>query len=933
MSQSSAARRRKAALTATALFTAALMFTGTLSFMYYGDHKTNQADATGEPTVYKARLVDNYDPASTLNWTVAQPAVPKSVSVLNPGNEVGGDNTRYGEIYARIQFKQYMEIFLTKQIYTKERYMTDEYGVFVSFATQQEAEDYLDELVALELVASDRPRRIDRVRMYSTPYLVASYATATEPSAIIVHYAGDYTASGGSADKYLQLCGEYGFTFAAGASAGGNSALFASGHFNKKTLADGGVADADLPWYIQTEAGDPNGVYGSFILLDIAREDTPVPLVAGQHRESASQANNSGGHHNDYIGSANYLDGTVPISTIGTGNNECNYVTRTWESGPVKFTGEDERPLKNSDGSAYSPSPGAVPWQYATVGFAGTNTVTADGTQYDTFQTYVQWNLGANVVGYTDWIQFSDKSKEDARGRWVIDDRSLTFVEPSGFCSHVGEPGHTVCSVGWYEGWVYWDTPIKPGEATSTFMDSMQLVTQPEGAFYYAMHIDMQAVSADSLRYWESTMPEQLYEFLKPVSITSFSVLPLHRNGFVSNGETFANVVSSPAADTAFGFLAFTSGQPRRRLDYKPVVRVYNSAGTDVTDTHYQDPDLNPPAEPPEPPDPSDGPPPADPDPNNYAAKGYPVTLTIPANMPSDALTVEVQAAQDDTGAAAVRFKLVVNPMTEYIDGLVSAVPRTAAQLNQNGNQTFIIDSWEWRVLSGYIGGETGGSYRASGYGGGDVLVVSEYMYAMVPWHDSNDINTGKIGSGSGYMASTIRNTTLPEYYAQLTWAHPYAVLPVTAAGSLGGQQSWTYLRGAYNNANNRTFSTGTKVTTGSGESATHSPDGLFLLSYADFGYSGQELWATVSNKIAREIHSTVNTTAPGVFTGKGKAAIQFMRTMYDPSTAWEVNASGGLACCTLNLGLSHNYYHGNDRLWRNHGVRPAMLLRLPGEP
>jgi hypothetical protein len=43
---------------------------------------------------------------------------------------------------------------------------------------------------------------------------------------------------------------------------------------------------------------------------------------------------------------------------------------------------------------------------------------------------------------------------------------------------------------------------------------------------------------------------------------------------------------------------------------------------------------------------------------------------------------------------------------------------------------------------------------------------------------------------------------------------------------------------------------------------------------------------------------------------------------MYSSNTAWEVNGSGGLACCTVNLNNpnAHNIHHG---------LRPAMLLRL----
>jgi hypothetical protein len=231
-------------------------------------------------------------------------------------------------------------------------------------------------------------------------------------------------------------------------------------------------------------------------------------------------------------------------------------------------------------------------------------------------------------------------------------------------------------------------------------------------------------------------------------------------------------------------------------------------------------------------------------------------------------------------------------------------------------------------------------------------------MMDMSDWHNEAATNNangtpGWNGLDKGYMNSGVRKSTLPSLYEPLTWAHPYAVLPATHTSVNTGQQGW-YRIGAYNDAGNRTFSSmnlvgykaavigtaddGTSTIT---SAASGSPlDGLFLLSYADFGNSEASLWFTAANKVGREIHSTRNTTDYNKAlnenkvlevkkTGPGTAAIQYLRTMYDYRTAWEVNRTGGLACCTNNMHTVSGGNGGHLNLGRNHGNRPAMLLRI----
>ena len=47
--------------------------------------------------------------------------------------------------------------------------------------------------------------------------------------------------------------------------------------------------------------------------------------------------------------------------------------------------------------------------------------------------------------------------------------------------------------------YIYWGQFLTPGEDTALLLESLRLLRQPAGAFYYAMHVDMDAVSIDEL--------------------------------------------------------------------------------------------------------------------------------------------------------------------------------------------------------------------------------------------------------------------------------------------------------------------------------------------------------------------------------------------------------------------------------------------------
>jgi hypothetical protein len=89
---------------------------------------------------------------------------------------------------------------------------------------------------------------------------------------------------------------------------------------------------------------------------------------------------------------------------------------------------------------------------------------------------YVQWNHGAAVVALSAY-----KGEENV---WVYND-----TDPDDF-------------------YVYWIGALKPDDVTANVFESLQLILQPDGSFYYAIHVDMEAVSTDHLSDWAGVPAE-----------------------------------------------------------------------------------------------------------------------------------------------------------------------------------------------------------------------------------------------------------------------------------------------------------------------------------------------------------------------------------------------------------------------------------------
>ena len=460
---SNAMRRRRLSAIIAVLLVLAMILSGTFAWNYYRDHRTNEADAGN--LKYKARLVETYDPNSTKDWKVTDADVTKIIKVYNPGAETEFDNNVYGDIFVRIQLKEFMEFYPTNEIYSADRYMIDTDGRFISFIDQATAVSWVE--TNLHTPYNNEPHVMEQMRMYSTPFKTNSYANNQGSIDRYIAQYNNLPAIKDNDDKKLNITKL--------TVDGDGDTLDPEKFFINPTH---GLDDDDLPWYIQTKESDPNGIYGAFMLLDLSTDrNNPQPLVEGMENMRDSQRKaGDGGHHDDLIDSAT----TVELNYgLPHENGECGYTVHTWEKGLEIFTYAD--------------------WAI-------------DGMTFDRF---VQWKYGPDVMTYSAW-----QSSGKPMNKWVVDDRIDSSDKP-------------VCP----DGWVYWIGSLAPKQYSSDFLRSISLLRQPDDAFYYAIHTDMQAVSFSELDRWTEAPADLIDVIVKSFAkVTKVTVSPA--NIVVKQGDT-----------------------------------------------------------------------------------------------------------------------------------------------------------------------------------------------------------------------------------------------------------------------------------------------------------------------------------------------------------------------------------------------------------
>ena len=105
---------------------------GTYAYTDYKQHKSNEL--SGEYGKYEARLVEDF--IEIPDWKVDDGAITKKISVVNRGRSVEG----FGDVYARIQLKEFMEIAPLAYTETEKRYMIDTEGRFIYYGTEAQAQ-------------------------------------------------------------------------------------------------------------------------------------------------------------------------------------------------------------------------------------------------------------------------------------------------------------------------------------------------------------------------------------------------------------------------------------------------------------------------------------------------------------------------------------------------------------------------------------------------------------------------------------------------------------------------------------------------------------------------------------------------------------------------------------------------------------------------
>ncbi len=466
MTNTDSKKRRKRITAAVSMVLILALLGGTFAWNNYRQHKTN--DAMTEELLYKAVLVEEYDRTKAQNWNPVNPELSKKISVWNPGNsESQSDDRTYGDIFARIQLKEFMEFYPMIQEYTPDRYMIDTDGRFITFypgtnyritadeetgwpvvletdapaggAVFEGGEDAAREYARiLSLKADNGEHIVARQRVYFTAFRTTSIsANRLSISAYLSRYNAIHGTSLTVDDLTVDPAGEI---------LNVNSQYLPAGIVNPET----GLDDDELPWYIQTKENDPNGVYGNFVLLDaqvnnenprniLIDEDengiadflqTPIP-----ERANEDQNKDMTGVHDDLHDEL--IDSAVDVGyTIPQVNGECEYTPHRWADGKNK-------------------------WEI-------------NGQNNPSFFDYIEWVYGENVILLSDWDGKPVK-------KWIIDDRET----------------------GTDDGWVWWGHYLAPGEQTDNFLEKLALIKPSDDKMYYAIHADMQAVSYEELTRWE----------------------------------------------------------------------------------------------------------------------------------------------------------------------------------------------------------------------------------------------------------------------------------------------------------------------------------------------------------------------------------------------------------------------------------------------
>lgn len=406
----SARTRRRVAGTVSVLLVIALLLGGTYAFMDYDQHKSNEFDLSG--LTYRVTLNEDFEEVK--DWNVNNAYQNKDISVTNTGYTDG----TYGNVYVRLQLREFMEVTPMKYNYTPNRYM-----VARPSDSDPTKSDFVDEINALLTAKGAKANELaqfgansyDNFITFNSAKAAENFLSVLKSDSRWADTLGDITGRTGEAFQALD-----------------DVERDADG---KVIVNTDGTTNPITRYYIQTTAKDPNGQYGKYIPLSMEIEGGPQTITERLGKTPANASADAEAKHDH--GTQNCLewmeenDADCPTSAKQHDNGECEYLVHLWGA-----NGKCEE---------------------------------CDLTSHE----YVKWYLGEDVITLADWKAGGGK----ATAKWIVDTDSP-------------------------EGWVYWGQALVPGANTSKLLDAVELVKQPDGTAYYAIHTDMEAVDYARLSNW-----------------------------------------------------------------------------------------------------------------------------------------------------------------------------------------------------------------------------------------------------------------------------------------------------------------------------------------------------------------------------------------------------------------------------------------------
>jgi len=245
-------RKRTLSGIGAAIVVLALLIGGTFAYTAY-EHKSNPFRMAPH---YQGRLVEDFEEKE---WE-KDAAIRKHISVRNVGGTEDFPGNRWGDIYARVKLKEHMDITPVDYVYhpagetVKKRFMVDKQGRFVKF----EATGTIDSQLAT-IKSNSIWNQVIADNQLRTAFL-----------------------NGLTTANFVQLRGYY---------------------------------DTQNYWYVVTKAGDPNGQYGAFVVIDRIVDLARREFVTGSTRAAGIE----------------YGEGKLIQNPSVHDNDECLYPTHYWD--------------------------------------------------------------------------------------------------------------------------------------------------------------------------------------------------------------------------------------------------------------------------------------------------------------------------------------------------------------------------------------------------------------------------------------------------------------------------------------------------------------------------------------------------------------------------------------------------------------------------